>query len=87
LSVKHDGSLYAWGENDYGQLGNGTTTDKDFPIRIGSDSDWTSISAGDYHSLALKQNGSLYSWGRNNESQLGDGSARVNSPVFIMSGF
>ncbi len=76
LALKDDGSLWAWGQNMlYGQLGDGTTTDRHEPARVGTDSDWKVVAAGDYHSLALKEDGSLWAWGYNSEGALGDGSS------------
>ena len=72
-ALKTDGSLWACGNNEYGQLGDGTTEDRDTPTRIGEDTDWDIVSAGGYHTVALKTDGTLYTWGRNDCSQLGDG--------------
>ncbi|NOQ32069.1 MAG: hypothetical protein GQ570_13205 [Helicobacteraceae bacterium] len=73
LAIKNDGTLWAWGDNYYGQLGDGTTSSTELPIQIGSDNDWHSISASRSHVLATKTDGTLLAWGRNNYSQLGDG--------------
>jgi alpha-tubulin suppressor-like RCC1 family protein len=74
--LKHDGSLWAWGENTYGQLGDGTYDHRDLPVRIGVDNDWISVAAGrdpvsGDHTVALKRDGSLWAWGANNYGQLG----------------
>ncbi len=73
LAIKSDGSLWAWGDNSYGQLGDGTVTDKDMPVRIGTETDWDQVFVGANHSIALKKDGSQWGWGSNEFGQLGDG--------------
>lgn len=80
IAVKSDGSLWAWGDNTYGQLGDGTTTATLNPKQIGSDTGYVSVTAGYFHSVALKSDGSLWAWGRNDHGQLGDGTT-VDRPV------
>ena len=70
LSIKDDGSLWAWGFNNNGQLGDLTLVNKSSPVRIGVNTDWVSVSAGYLHSLAIKSNGTLWGWGSNNFGQL-----------------
>jgi len=81
VAIKKDGSLWAWGDNGSGQLGNGKSK-QDYniynayeltPIRIGTDINWASVFAGSYHTLAIKEDGSLWAWGDNSFGQLGDG--------------
>lgn len=67
------GTLWAWGYNQNGQLGDGTQTNRSVPVQIGKDTDWAFVSAGKGHVLALKTSGLLYSWGRNDNGQMGDG--------------
>ena len=74
LGIKTDGTLWAWGSNDNGQLGDGTTTNKNVPTKIGSSSDWQSIFPGDHCSFAIKTDGSLWAWGFNIYGILGDNS-------------
>jgi cytochrome c oxidase assembly protein Cox11 len=71
--VKSDGTLWAWGYNWYGQLGDERTTDNYSPERIGTDSNWVSVSAGLDHTGAVKSDGTLWAWGANYYGQLGDG--------------
>jgi alpha-tubulin suppressor-like RCC1 family protein len=73
VALKSDGTLWAWGWNYYGQLGDGTTTRKNTPTQIGTDTNWRSISAGDSHTAALKTDNTLWTWGYNALGQLGDG--------------
>jgi len=76
-SIKTDGTLWAWGNNDNGQLGLGDTTPYSSPVQVGSDENWSSVDAGSYdsdgHTLAIKTNGKLYAWGYNAYGQLGLG--------------
>jgi alpha-tubulin suppressor-like RCC1 family protein len=85
LALKSDGTLWAWGKNDDGgQLGNGSTTNSNIPIRITTDTSWVSISGGGFHSLALKSDGTLYSWGANWHGQIGDNTnTDRNTPIQI----
>ncbi len=80
VAIKTDGTLWAWGYNEYGQLGDGTWEDKNTPTQIGTDTDWEAVAAGDYHSLALKTDGTLWVWGNNGYGQLGDGTT-VNKNI------
>jgi alpha-tubulin suppressor-like RCC1 family protein len=73
LAIKTDGTLWAWGRNDYGQLGDGTLVNKNSPIQIGTDTNWASISAGGYTSHAIKTDGTLWGCGSNGQGQIGNG--------------
>jgi hypothetical protein len=84
LAIKQDGTLWAWGLNFYGELGDGTNAEKYIPTHIGVATNWQSLSAGIHHSLAIKQDGTLWAWGYNNEGRLGDGTQLdKNVPTLI----
>ena len=84
LAIKSDGSLWAWGDNKFGQLGDGTTTDSLTPVEIMDDV--TAISAGPYFSAAVKSDGSLWAWGNNDRGQIGDGTITLFEDNDISNG-
>ena len=73
-----DGTVYSWGDNTYGQLGNGTTTNSLTPIMVNIDN-VMDIAAGDRHSIALKNDGTVWTWGRNNYGEIGDGTGSTRT--------
>jgi alpha-tubulin suppressor-like RCC1 family protein len=76
LALRTDGTLWAWGGNDRGQLGLGDSgfgTERTTPTQVGTDADWATISAGSSHSLALRTDGTLWAWGTNLNGELGLG--------------
>ncbi len=76
-------TVWTWGDNTYGQLGNGTTADSWTPIQvIGGLSYLTAVAAGSDHALALKNDGTVWAWGNNTNGQLGNGTTSVSyTPV------
>jgi len=70
-AVDTAGNLLCWGNNWFGQVGDGTTSHKNSPVLIASG--FLYVSAGWRHTCAVKQDGSLWCWGRNMEGQIGDG--------------
>ena len=82
LAIKKDQSLWAFGFNTNGQLGDGTNTDSAVPRKIGTG--YIRISAGCVYSVAIKADRSLWAWGKNNSGQLGDGTTTDSSvPIQI----
>lgn len=73
LALKSDGTVWAWGSNFNGELGNGTTNNLYVPTKISSLTNVKAISAGMFYSLALKTDGTVWAWGGNDNGQLGDG--------------
>jgi len=81
---KQDGTLWCWGRNLFGQVGDGTTTDKHNPVQVPLLASVVEVSLGYGHTCARKQNGSLWCWGLNQDGQLGIGSGlQKDSPVQV----
>ena len=84
LFLKSNGTVWATGSNTYGQLGDGTTTDKSIPFAIPGLNGVIAINAGVYFSLFLKSDATIRSTGNNNSGQLGDGTTTQRlSPVLV----
>ena len=73
LGLKSDGTVWAWGDNFSGQLGDGTTEDRSTPVQVSGLSGVIGIAGGAGHSLALKSDGTVWAWGYNLYGRLGDG--------------
>jgi alpha-tubulin suppressor-like RCC1 family protein len=87
MALTYNGQVYAWGRNDSGQTGDGTTTTpRSTPGFVSGSNGWRGVAAGDYHSLAIDSNGYVKSWGGNAYGQLGDGTTTTQtSPVLVPS--
>lgn len=73
VAIATDGSLWAWGSNWKGQIGDGTQQNRTTPVQIGDDTDWVKAIAGEFHTLAFKSDGSMWAWGWVSHGRLGDG--------------
>lgn len=91
LALASDGSVFAWGANGSGRLGNQSSIDSVMPVAVDqtgvlADESIIAIVAGDAHSLALSEAGRVFAWGANSHGQLGDGSSiSRNAPVAVMA--
>lgn len=90
LAAKSDGTVWAWGRNDTGQLGDGTTTNRATPVQVVGLEGIAQLAAGDGYSLALQTSsaagGLVWSWGKNNVGQLGDGSVLQRTTPVLVTG-
>jgi len=83
VAITSDGSLWAWGDNNAGQLGDGTLVNKRSPVRVMEDV--TAVSAGDMFTMVIRGDGSLWAWGQNDRGQFGnDTYTNSRHPVRIM---
>ncbi|RKH46669.1 kelch-like protein [Corallococcus sp. AB050B] len=75
IALRQDGTVWACGDNDFGQLGDGTTVQRVSPVQVSGLAGITAVSARWMHSAALRQDGTVWGWGNNVQGQLGDGTA------------
>lgn len=79
-AIKWDGTIWTWGLNTYGQLGDGSTTSRSSPGTLaGGGTSWRAVNTGDNCAFAIKYDGRLWTWGRNEFGQLGDGTTTNRS--------
>jgi len=80
-----DKTVYCWGRNESGELGDGTIITKSYPVRAGVIDNATSVSAGEYHSCARLADGTAQCWGAAAYGQIGDGTtANTSTPVTVI---
>ena len=91
VALHNDGTVWAWGRNDYGQLGSGTDTDRLIPARVVGPggvsylTDIIAVSAGQFHTVALKSDGTVWAWGSNSSGRLGNGTTADSlTPVQVI---
>jgi len=87
--IKTDGTLWTWGRNTYGALGDGSSiTHRSSPIQtVSGGTNWKQVAGGQYHTAAIKTDGTLWTWGHNLYGQLGDNTASLkSSPVQTVAG-
>jgi alpha-tubulin suppressor-like RCC1 family protein len=75
LALRSDHTVWAWGQNGVGEIGDGTTINPTNPVQVASLSNIVAVSGGDWHSSALAADGTIWKWGRNDVGQLGNGAA------------
>jgi alpha-tubulin suppressor-like RCC1 family protein len=80
FALKADGTVWSWGSNMFGQLGDGTTVDRPTPVQVSGLTKVNSLGGRGYHSLAVRSDGTLWTWGYNSSGQLGNGTL-TNSSV------
>lgn len=86
VAVKTDGTLWSWGSNIVGQLGQSNITDRSSPVQVGTLTGWKLTSCGIYYSMAIKTDGTLWAWGQNSYGNLGlNNLTKLSSPVQVGS--
>jgi alpha-tubulin suppressor-like RCC1 family protein/ferric-dicitrate binding protein FerR (iron transport regulator) len=78
--------VYAWGQNQYGQLGNGTMNDSPNPVLVPGLDRVVAVAAGNSHTVALKDDGSVWAWGNNRWGQLGNGTTNASLLPILVAG-
>jgi alpha-tubulin suppressor-like RCC1 family protein len=85
IALKSDGTVWDWGFNGDGQLGNDTTTGSTLPVQVVGLTGITAIAGGANHSIALKSDGTVWDWGFNGNGQLGNGTTTGSTlPVQVV---
>jgi alpha-tubulin suppressor-like RCC1 family protein len=85
-AIKTDGTLWAWGRNNEGALGNGSTVNTSSPIQIGTLTGWIQVNGGNASTKAIRSDGTLWAWGFNGGGDMGIGNTiNYSSPVQVGS--
>lgn len=83
--IRQDGTLWAWGDNQYGVLGDSSFTDQPWPKQLGNSNQWKLISAADRHALGIQMDGTLWGWGDNYPGVFGNGTTISRLKPFQIS--
>ncbi len=86
VALKDDGTVWTWGWNDCGQLGDGTTSDSSTPVQVFGLGEVKAIACGVHNTYALKEDGTVWAWGNNGQGQLGDGTTTDSTIPVQVSG-
>ena len=88
VARRSDGTIWAWGNNDFGQLGNNSNLESPIPVQEANGlTDWAAVDTGGIHTVGLRTDGTLWAWGYNGHGQLGNGSTDDSStPVQVAGG-
>jgi uncharacterized repeat protein (TIGR01451 family) len=85
LTLRDDGTVWAWRRNHSGQLGDGTTSDRDTPVQVAALTGVRAIAAGATHSLAVRQDGSVWGWGDDSHGEVsGEMANLTGNPVQVL---
>lgn len=85
-AIKTDGTLWTWGWDAYGQLGNNTTVNYSSPVQVGLLNNWKQVSCGNFHIAAINTDGTLWTWGYNLNGGLGNNTTvSYSSPIQVGS--
>ncbi len=82
-----DGTVQCWGDNDNGELGNGTTTNSSVPVTVSGITNATAVASGMYHTCVVLNDGTLQCWGDNSYGELGNGTTTDSSVPVTVTGF
>lgn len=86
-ALDQSGAAWCWGENEHGQIGDGSTTDRVFPVEVQTTERFVDIAVGAHHSCGLQSDGEVYCWGSNGNGQLGTGTlADAHTPQKVLGG-
>jgi alpha-tubulin suppressor-like RCC1 family protein len=88
--IRGNGTAWSWGRNNAAQLGDASVTNRSSPVSVvGGFTDWTQISAGWDHTVAIRANGTAWGWGSSSAGQVGFNTSGIAylSPVLVVGGF